>query len=85
MGIWDADFFVKVDDDVHVNLGAFYFFDVIAFFQKKELTSVYHLTGTLHMEKQECLPLPLRGIKRNQGLILAAWSQAQFLLTSNVN
>uniref|UniRef100_M8C6D6 Hexosyltransferase n=1 Tax=Aegilops tauschii TaxID=37682 RepID=M8C6D6_AEGTA len=45
VGIWDADFFVKVDDDVHVNLGAFYFFDVIAFFQKKNPTSVYHLTA----------------------------------------
>ena len=22
VGIWDADFYVKVDDDVHVNLGA---------------------------------------------------------------
>lgn len=23
VGIWDADFYVKVDDDVHVNLGAY--------------------------------------------------------------
>ena len=36
VGIWDADFYVKVDDDVHVNLGAFYFFDVIAFFWRKK-------------------------------------------------
>jgi len=21
VGVWDADFYVKVDDDVHVNLG----------------------------------------------------------------
>jgi len=25
VGIWDADFYVKVDDDVHVNLGAYRF------------------------------------------------------------
>lgn len=25
VGIWDADFYVKVDDDVHVNLGAHLF------------------------------------------------------------
>jgi hypothetical protein len=38
LGIWDADFYVKVDDDVHVNLGAFYFFDIIAFFWRKKPT-----------------------------------------------
>jgi hypothetical protein len=25
VSIWDADFYVKVDDDVHVNLGAYFF------------------------------------------------------------
>jgi hypothetical protein len=25
VSIWDADFYVKVDDDVHVNLGAYSF------------------------------------------------------------
>ena len=25
LAIWDADFYVKVDDDVHVNLGAYLF------------------------------------------------------------
>lgn len=33
---------------------------------------------------QECLPLPLLGINQNQEPTLAAWSQAQFSLTSNV-
>ena len=82
VGIWDADFYVKVDDDVHVNLGACLFlrhnYFLLKFFW---LSFVY---WCMHMTKQECLPLPLLGIKRNQELILAAWSQAQFLLISNV-
>jgi hypothetical protein len=82
VGIWDADFYVKVDDDVHVNLGAWLFlwckYFLLEFFW---LGFVY---WCMHMTKQECLPLPLLGINRNQELILAAWSQAQFLLTSNV-
>jgi hypothetical protein len=36
-------------------------------------------------KKQECLPLPLLGINRNQELTLAAWSRVEFLLTSNAN
>lgn len=36
-------------------------------------------------QKQECLPLPLLDINQNQELISAAWSQAQFSLTSNAN
>lgn len=34
VAIWDADFYVKVDDDIHVNLGAyqnFLLFDVMHF------------------------------------------------------
>jgi hypothetical protein len=60
VGIWDADFYVKVDDDVHVNLGAFYFFDVVAFFwRKNQLSSNYHLIGVLHMEKTGMLATTL--------------------------
>lgn len=34
VAIWDADFYVKVDDDIHVNLGAYQnllLFDVMHF------------------------------------------------------
>lgn len=42
VSIWDADFYVKVDDDVHLNLGIS-LFDIVAEKKKKLDTVTYQL------------------------------------------
>lgn len=48
VSIWDVDFYVKVDDDVHVNLGIS-LFDIVAGKKKKNLIpspTNWYATGT---------------------------------------
>lgn len=47
VSIWDADFYVKVDDDVHVNLGIS-LFDIVA--EKKKKTWYRHLPTGMPLE-----------------------------------
>lgn len=60
VAIWDAEFYVKVDDDVHVNLGANYsaHFHILSFPRREFIDDLYDM--------QACWPLLLLDIDPNR-------------------
>ena len=83
---WDADFYVKVDDDVHVNLGTLLLLGCLVwcifYFYNIGLISLPLLSLLHELSMKVCSLQPLPITVRSPESTLVVWSPAPFFLKS---
>lgn len=81
--MWDADFYIKVDDDVHVNIGKLYK-NLLAEKNVKDSVSSFPILISFFLleYQQQLLEKLLLDTGKNLESISAAWSLVQYYLKS---